>query len=259
MIPSLLANLMVLYSQTENYFFKGISESTLEVAQGAIAYRSETDLNYVYLTKEPKAIGQILKASENFYAQRNKNFEIIIPEMFCSDKIVSQMEQRGYEQIDQSVSMFISLSDIQLKEDSVFEDETFIQENNTQLQEWMQPLVGAFESTVNACSRYAQTHEKALKKGFQFYHFSLYKEKQPISSITLSICDGNARLDDVSTIPDFQGKGYGSRLVRVALLKAHELGAQYCFLEASDSGLSLYQKIGFQTLYKNKIYSINTA
>lgn len=61
MIPSLLANLMVLYSQTENYFFKGISESTLEVAQGAIAYRSETDLNYVYLTKEPKAIGQILK------------------------------------------------------------------------------------------------------------------------------------------------------------------------------------------------------
>lgn len=117
-------------------------------------------------------------------------------------------------------------------------------------------LKGAFESTIEICRVYAGTHENALKRNINLRHFSLYKQEQPISSITLLMCDNTiARIDDVGTLPAFQGKGYASALMRYVLLEAQKLGARHCFLESSDSGLGVYQKLGFETLFKNNIYS----
>ena len=39
------------------------------------------------------------------------------------------------------------------------------------------------------------------------------------------------------------------------MTEAKKLGARHCFLESSDSGLGVYQKLGFETLFKNNIYS----
>ncbi|WP_341826610.1 GNAT family N-acetyltransferase [Candidatus Sarmatiella mevalonica] len=87
-------------------------------------------------------------------------------------------------------------------------------------------------------------------------HFSLYKQNEPISSITLSMHDNTiARIDDVGTLPEFQGKGYASALMRYVLSEAKRLGVRHCFLESSDSGLGVYQKLGFEPLFKNNIYS----
>ncbi|MBL3285103.1 putative GNAT acetyltransferase C-terminal domain protein [Rickettsiales endosymbiont of Paramecium tredecaurelia] len=64
-----------------------------------------------------------------------------------------------------------------------------------------------------------------------------------------------ARIDDVGTLPEFQGKGYASALMRYVLSEAKRLGVRHCFLESSDSGLGVYQKLGFEPLFKNNIYS----
>ena len=64
-----------------------------------------------------------------------------------------------------------------------------------------------------------------------------------------------ARIDDVGTLPEFQGKGYASALMRYVLSEAKKLGARHCFLESSDSGLGVYQKLGFESLFKSNIYS----
>ena len=97
------------------------------------------------------------------------------------------------------------------------------------------------------CIKYADTHKLALTKNSKLHHFSLYREEKPIASITLSLNNAIARIDDVGTLPEFQGKGYATRLMNYALSKAKELGATYCFLEASDSGLLIYQKLGFKS------------
>ena len=54
---------------------------------------------------------------------------------------------------------------------------------------------------------------------------------------------------------NFSAGGYSAHLVAYMLAKAKKLGARHCFLESSDSGLGVYQKLGFETLFKNNIYS----
>ena len=127
--------------------------------------------------------------------------------------------------------------------------------NDDQLNDWMMPLIGAFESTFEICSIYATTHKNALKKNINLRHFSLYKQEKPIASITLSLNNGIARIDDVGTLPEFQGKGYATHLMHYVLSEAKRLGAHHCFLESSDSGFGVYQKLGFEPLFKNNIYS----
>lgn len=161
----------------------------------------------------------------------------------------------GYTQKSKSVSMVVDLDRFPIDQTATFDSETTIKPNDNQLNDWMMPLIGAFESTFEICSVYATTHENALKKNINLRHFSLYKESKPISSITLSLNNGVARIDDVGTVPELHGKGYATHLMRYVLSEAKKLGARYCFLESSDSGLGVYEKLGFDPLFKNNIYS----
>lgn len=152
--------------------------------------------------------------------------------------------------------MVVDLDRFASEQTASFDSETTIKAHDNQLNDWIMPLVGAFESTIEMCRIYATTHESALKKNINLRHFSLYKQEKSIASITLSMHDNTiARIDDVGTLPTFQGQGYASGLMRYVLSEAKKLGAQYCFLESSDSGLGVYQKLGFEPLFKNNIYS----
>ena len=162
----------------------------------------------------------------------------------------------GYPQKSKSVSMFVDLDSLTTDQTASFDSETTIKANDDHLNDWMIPLVGAFESTFEICSIYATTHENALKRNINLRHFSLYKQEKTIASITLSMHnDTIARIDDVGTLPEFQGKGYATYLMRYVLSEAKRLGARHCFLESSDLGLGVYQKLGFEPLFKNNIYS----
>ncbi len=125
------------------------------------------------------------------------------------------------------------------------------------LDDWIFPLVAAFESTNEIAEQYKQCHIKALKMGAKFYHFTIYSNLFPVSSITLSFDGENARIDDVGTLPDHQCRGHATSLIHYVMNKAKALGAKYCFLEASAKGFSIYQKIGFKTLFSNKLYEEN--
>lgn len=241
------------YTQAETYFAKGISHTFLVIEPDITAYRGFTHLNFVAIRSEPNAIQPILKKIEIFFEGIN-SFEIVIPEGFCIPSMIGEMQQLGYHQTDQSVSMILDLFSFKIKA-PIVEEGLHIQSSDTQLQEWMLPLVEAFESTREMCLIYAKAHETALDKGFHFQHYTLYRHNCPVASITLSYQHQCVRIDDVATVPAFQGRGYATRLVNFALSQAKKLGAHSAFLEASDSGLSLYQKIGFQPLFTNKIYS----
>lgn len=79
----------------------------------------------------------------------------------------------GYPQKSKSVSMVVDLDSFLLDKTTSFNSETTIKANDDQLNDWMMPLVGAFESTIEICSIYATTHESALKKNINLRHFRL--------------------------------------------------------------------------------------
>jgi ribosomal protein S18 acetylase RimI-like enzyme len=251
------APLINLYRQAEDYFFRGISLKSLDLDDGAHAYMTGgAELNFIYITRNTNVLDKILIQGKQFFNQDNLTFDVIIPQELCTPQMADVLNAMGYPQKSKSVSMVVDLDRFANDKTASFDSETTIKANDDQLNDWMMPLVGAFESTFEICKIYAGIHENALKRNINLRHFSLYNQKKPIASITLSMHDNSiARIDDVGTLPEFQGKGYASALMRYVLSEAKKLGARHCFLESSDSGLGVYQKLGFESLFKNNIYS----
>lgn len=249
-------DLINLYCQAEDYFFRGISLKCLDLGDGAHAYMTGVvELNFIYITRNTNALDKILTEGKQFFDQDKLSFDVIIPEKLQTPQITALLKIMGYIHKSKSVSMVVDLGRATVETSLNFEFDTVIKVNDNQLNDWMMPLVGAFESTIEMCKIYAKSHENALKKHANLRHFSLYKREKPIASITLSMYDAIARIDDVGTLPEFQGKGYATHLMRYVLSKAKKLGARHCFLESSDLGLGVYQKLGFETLFKNNIYT----
>jgi ribosomal protein S18 acetylase RimI-like enzyme len=248
--------LINLYRQAEDYFFRSIASKCLDLGDGANAYMTgDAELNFVYITRYTNVLDKILIQGKQFFDQDNLSFDVIVPQELCTPQMADVLNTMGYHQKSKSVSMVVDLDKLSIDKTTSFDAETTIKANDDQLNDWMMPLIGAFESTFEICSIYATTHDNALKRNINLRHFSLYKQEKPIASITLSLNNGIARIDDVGTMPEFQGKGYATHLMRYVLSEAKRLGAHHCFLESSDSGLGVYQKLGFEPLFKNNIYS----
>lgn len=245
-------NVIELYHRAEDYFFKSISIKTLELEDVATAYMTAVpvaDLNILYIKNHTDILDKILGQAKQFFDRDNLEFIVIIPEEFEASKILKEV---GYSYKEQSVAMGVDLQTLKLKD--VTKD--IIHANDDKLNDWASSMI-AFPSANNDISfKYMDTHKLAQRRKANFYHYSLYKQGRSISSITLSIDDGGiARIDDVATLPEFQGKGYATSLMNYVLLEAKNKGASYRFLESSESGLSIYQNLGFKTLFKNNIYS----
>ncbi len=232
-----MTDLINLYRQAEDYFFRGISSKCMDLGDGAHAYMTGgAKLNFIYITRKTNALDKILIQGKQFFDQDNLSFDVIIPQELCTPQMADVLNTMGYPQKSKSVSMVVDLDRFAIDQTASFDDETVIKANDDQLNDWMMPLIGAFESTFEICSIYANIHESALKKNINLRHFSLYKQEKPISSITLSMHDAIARIDDVGTLPEFQGKGYATHLMRYMLSEAKRLGSRHCFLESSDLG-----------------------
>ena len=123
------------------------------------------------------------------------------------------------------------------------------------LNEWAVPLRSAYSMQPDIAVHYQARHQRALDADETLYHFTLSAEGQVRGSLTLSLCEDEARLNDVGTLSGFGGRGYATRLIQVALLHAVSLGARRCFLEASMGAISLYQKLGFERLFDYQAFT----
>jgi ribosomal protein S18 acetylase RimI-like enzyme len=245
-----------LFHQAEDYFFRSLSLKCLDMNDTATAYLTglaTQDLNLIYIRKTPLDLEGILTQGKSLYHTANVPFVITIPEELCTPTLEHTIKMQGYAQTGSSVAMGLVL------EKTTFPDGKNIRHEGPDLSQWMLPLVDAFGSTLELTTLYAESHERAIQKGAVFHHLSLYDgdalASSPVSSMTLSFHQGHARVDDVATFPDFQGRGYANRLLTYGLEYAKTLGATHCFLEASNAGYSLYEQKGFKTLFQNNIYA----
>ena len=247
------------YRGAEDYFFKGVSLKQLNLDSGNIAYMTGVpvaDLNILYIKDNVNNLNSDIKASKIFFDQNNLSFITIIPQKLCKPGVCKILKNNGYMKIEESISMALNLKNIITDRGTDFSNKSIILTNGNKLNEWMEPLISAFDSTIDISSAYAKRHEFALKNKFQFYHSSLYSEGRPVSSVTVSIHNKIARIDDVGTLLEYQGKGCATKLITYALSFSKKYGASYCFLESSDAAFSIYNKLGFEILFKNNIFSM---
>jgi ribosomal protein S18 acetylase RimI-like enzyme len=247
-------SLITAYHSAEDYFFRAISTHCLDISDTATAYMTGVpvrDLNIVYIRNNKESIETILSKCKKFYDQHNLLFVAIVPEDLCPTGTDAVTHEAGYHQAGKSVAMALDLKTAA----PVVYDGVEIRENDEHLYEWMIPMIESFESTFDMMTCYADAHAHSQSMKCRLYHYNLYENDKVITSITLSVHGSIARIDDVGTIPEHQRKGHATCLVNFALSKAKELGATHCFLEASESGLSIYKKLGFVPLFTTNIFS----
>ncbi|MDQ0197899.1 GNAT family N-acetyltransferase [Neobacillus ginsengisoli] len=66
-----------------------------------------------------------------------------------------------------------------------------------------------------------------------------------VTTATSFYSDGIAGIYNVSTLPEFQGKGMGMEIMTALLLKAKLDGYKMAILHATPAGIRLYEKLGF--------------
>src|SRR3989338_6762382 len=150
-----MIDLINLYRQAEDYFFRGISLKCVDLCDDAHAYMTGgAELNFIYITRNTSALDKILTQGKLFFDQDNLSFDVIIPQELCASQMADILNAMGYTQTSKSVSMVVDLDSLATDQTASFDSETTIKANDNQLNDWMMPLIGAFESTFEVCSIY---------------------------------------------------------------------------------------------------------
>ena len=126
-------------------------------------------------------------------------------------------------------------------------------DKNDDLQVWIEPINEAFQEDDD--DSYRKLNAGTLRQSPQkFRHFVAYYNNELAASGTLFVSHEAVMIHNLATKNDFKRKGLGTAMVLHMLKMAKEAGYVHCYLDASEEGILLYQKIGFKQCYKTLIY-----
>lgn len=250
------------YQKSERFFWSTVSSATTHThdtdmyATGVCNGYLNPAIQKSLLTKD--TFQNVLNSLQDFYSSLNLPWVWVIEQGLIPQDLI---EKKSLELLDQSSAMYLDLGNSLTNCPT---SDLIIKENNDDLTDWGLCLRQAYQPSTETSNQYLEVVNQYIgvkkKQGWNktsFHHFVGYLRANPVSCLTLSIQEGNARIDDVGTIPEHQNKGHATQMVIHALQKATELGTHYCFLEASQAGTGVYEKIGFKDIFSNLYFKIN--
>lgn len=79
-------------------------------------------------------------------------------------------------------------------------------------------------------------------------------EGRPVATSRIAIAAGVAGLYAVTTLPAWRGRGIGRAMTLTALDAGRSIGLRIGVLQASDSGVPVYRRLGFRTIFDYEVY-----
>lgn len=241
------------FHQVEHHFFSLISDVQTDYGQ-MIAFATgvpTSHLNPVIVKEIDEQFLKSLFRCHSFYFPKQLPWSLVLPEYLYQPELEKPLQSLHFAYTEKGVAMEALIDSMVFPK---FESSLVIKEMVSDLSVWSLPLLYGFESTMEITDAYRKKHELAAVSSAKLYHFSGFIEDEAVCSLSLSLCGQHARIDDLATIPAYQKKGYATQLIRAAIDFAKRQHITKCFLEASVTGLSIYQKIGFKELFINRYY-----
>ena len=88
------------------------------------------------------------------------------------------------------------------------------------------------------------------------YGFLAYRVEEPVACAMVTADDGVAGFYSVGTLPHFQGRGYGEKIMRhAAAYSDTHLGCRLSVLQSSPAGRKLYDRLGFREFTRFSIFN----
>lgn len=243
-----------LFHALEQQFWQHVSTQDQAFSPAVHAFLSPVTAaaHFNLLFAQKNASQADIEQGLDWFKQQQKN-SLLVVDTTLLPTLSDTIAQYNLVDDGQTTAMQLDLTTWQNRLDPIH-DMALLTES---LSDWSTPLLTAFgeppeqsgQLDTLVTEQYQSAHETALQQHAPLHHFVLKVDGQPVSCLTLTLSEQGARLDDIGTALPHQGQGYASHLLEYALLFAKEQGVQTCYLEASSSGLSLYQKQGFTALF----------
>jgi GNAT superfamily N-acetyltransferase len=239
----------------EDYFFSSISKRQRRFSDDACAYLTGVEqgtLNLLIVKQQNQGSDFSLADGIRFLDAAGLPFSVVLRHELVP-RFKDQLQASGLKSACTSTVMQWDAARDTGK--SRIRDHHEIDYTDSRLDDWALPLQSAFAPRAAIMRQYRRRHQAAIDAGRHLRHFSLYVKGEPVSSLTLSMQNSIARLDDIGTRTEWQGRGYAGTLIRHALAHARSLHVSRCFLESSGEGVSVYGRAGFSALFDYAVFS----
>ncbi|MBC8948612.1 MULTISPECIES: GNAT family N-acetyltransferase [Xenorhabdus] len=237
----------------EDYFYSSISQIHQHVSEHVWAYVTGINsslFNFLLVTQNDPSVVKALETGIQLMEERcEQPFSIVTAGGYEHIQKVSNQAGFVYDPESLLISMRLDLENWQIEDR--FHSEYDIRCVNHCLADWTTPIDNAFNVGQNIASQYQKSHEAALLAGKQLQHYALYVDEKPVSAMTLSRVQDHARLDDLGTLVDMQGKGYATALMHHVLSESKRQGVKEWYLDGVPARCPSYARMGFKPLFEH--------
>jgi len=161
----------------------------------------------------------------------------------------------GFRPAEPEPAMAVNLNDVaDLDIDQRFRIQPVNDLNS--LAQWFDVADKAFDYTPDLHKAWHQLHADIWPESDRPFHYYIcLLADQPVAVSLLFTGEEIAGIFNVGTAPEHRRQGAGGAVVKAALRDAKIRNYQYAALHASEMGLSLYEKLGFQEYGKSCNFS----
>jgi GNAT superfamily N-acetyltransferase len=127
--------------------------------------------------------------------------------------------------------------------------------NHEELVQWVQLLAQGHPGHDQAILQWIDLEAKlGLSAWSPWQRYIGYWEGEPVATSALFCATESAGIYHVATMPNARGRGIGAALTQAALQEGRLRGYEVAVLEATEMGLPLYQRLGFQCYQPISVY-----
>lgn len=241
------------YFDIEQLFWVSLCQKHEVINSSVECYLTSIDLsifNFI-LIRAPINL-KTLHAAQEVFDEKNKAYCLVIKDSAISS-LLPILTCGSYKADSMTTAMGLALNKYTKKNQWQEEKSLVIRLVNDNLSLWAQPLKSAFLGEeiddLHIINQYIEYHQNILNKKIEIYHFVLIKSQFPVTSLTLTIHNKMARLDDIATHIDHQKQGNATYLIRYVLDLCLQKKITCCYLESSPYGVELYRRLGFEPLF----------
>ncbi|MBC8245465.1 MAG: GNAT family N-acetyltransferase [Verrucomicrobia bacterium] len=188
-------------------------------------------------------------------------------EPLCSDKFPSaviclgavggkmdeSLQSRGFEFTERQLAMAIDLPN--LTGTTIDNDFTIRQVGVDDHEQWVDVFAEGYELPRAFADRVGPARAASITgTNAEYRYYIVFHHDRPVATALDIIRDGIVEVYNISTVPEYRGRGIGRWVTGEPLRIARDEGYKTAILQSSSQGVSVYRHLGFNSFGELPLY-----
>lgn len=205
--------------------------------------------NIIHINNGKKLKEEELQEALQHYRNRRLDYCLWITEENLTENVRQFFTQNKLTQQNKEAGMVLDLNTYEPLQNDLHDHIAEVK-NEQQLADYAGVIANNWNPPdQNVLDYYRQSGGRYLDEKNEILLFVFYFDGVPVCTVELFPSDEETiGLYGLATLEAYRGRGIGSALMSFSLNKAKALGYKKAILQASDDGIRIYRRLGFETL-----------